>query len=211
MRDIFTVDFFYFRAMILDKERFEQGMTFNDYKSLFEKLVENNSTTGNDQSQEMVNYTKLNLQRTERVIKTTHINADLEKALQKNNLALNWLIITEPWCGDAAQSVAAFDFFSKVNPNIKLRLFLRDENEDLMNQFLTNGTKSIPVVVFMDNEMNAIAHWGPRPKLAQDMVLEYKKNPTKEKMAFYADMHAWYAKDRTHEIQKEIAELLNSL
>lgn len=197
--------------MILEKVRFNEGMTFNDYKSLFEKLVENKSTTGSDQSEEMVNYTKLNLQRTERVIKTTQISADLETVLQKNDKAINWLIITEPWCGDAAQSVAAFDIFSKLNPKINLRLFLRDENEDLMNQFLTNGTKSIPVVVFMDNEMNALAHWGPRPKLAQDMVLEYKKNPTKEKMAFYADMHAWYAKDRTHEIQKEITEILKSL
>lgn len=188
---------------------FDCGMTFPDYFQMLEQLMAENKTTGNDHSSEMLNYAKLNLQRMKRVDKTFHILPELEAVLSGINVHQKWLIITEGWCGDAAQIVPLLhQIATHSEGKIALRLVLRDEHLDLIDQFLTNGGRAIPMLLILDNEGNLLANWGPRPKEAQDFVMEMKhKNVPKED--WIVEIHKWYAQNKGVEVQKEIAERLS--
>jgi hypothetical protein len=92
---------------------------------------------------------------------------------------------------------------------IELRILLRDENLDIMDQFLTNGTRSIPVLIAQDTATGTVVgRWGPRPAAVQQMVQEYKKNPTKTFKEYAAEVHAWYAQDKTQALQAEFLALI---
>src|SRR5690606_16292087 len=112
-------------------------------------------------------YIVQNSARMKRLNRRIPANPFLQEKLANIHQRINVLILTEPWCGDAAQSLPIIHSLLPSNPNFTIRYFLRDKNEDLMNQFLTNGTKSIPIVAFLDENMNFLFKWGPRPIPAQ--------------------------------------------
>lgn len=184
-----------------------KGMTYPQYRELLETLMKEGKTTGPDQSEMMVNYAKLNLQRMQRIEKTLVLTEDLKTALKAITKPYTALILTEGWCGDAAQNIPLFYHMERENPNFRVRLLLRDEHLELMDRYLTNGGRSIPKVICTDDEGKEIFTWGPRPKTAQDFVMEAKnKGIAKEEMA--NQLHGWYAKDKLLSSQKEITEML---
>lgn len=177
-------------------------MTYSEYKSLLDSLMAKNMTTGTDQSEMMVNYARLNLQRMKRVEKTFKIIESLSKKLEVCS-PQKWLILTEGWCGDAAQIVPALEkIVLASNGKIESRYLLRDENIELMDLFLTNGGRAIPKVIILSTENEIINNWGPRPESAQNLVNQLKSSNTAfEELA--EQLHAWYAKDKTISTQVE--------
>jgi hypothetical protein len=192
------------------KTYIENAYSYDDYWQLFEKLVSEERSTWHEHNEEMVNFTKLNLQRSRRVHKKFIIENDLKERLQSIDKPVTWIAITEPWCGDAAQNLPVFAEMSKLNSKITFRLVLRDKNEELMNAFLTNGTKSIPKLIQLDEDLEVVATWGPRPMHAQNMVMDWKKNPHVDKQSFYKEVQAWYNQDNGQSLQKEILKMLES-
>jgi hypothetical protein len=184
-----------------------KGMSYDVYLALIHDLVSEGHTTGINQSEEMVAYTKLNLQRMERIYKTAHISAELEAKVKAIDTHQTWLCITEAWCGDAAQNLPVFAKAAELNPNIKLKLVLRDENLDLMDRYLTNGGRAIPRVIAIANDKE-LWSWGPRPATMQAKVLEYKQNPNFSHDEFVIQLHTWYAHNKTVDVQAEISNLL---
>lgn len=85
----------------------------------------------------------------------------------------NILVVTEPWCGD---SLAIFPVVAKLftEAGCEIRVIRRDEHTDLIDQFLTDGGRAIPIVTVLDKEFNERFHWGPRPEQAQSIVTEQK-------------------------------------
>jgi len=99
---------------------------------------------------------------------------------------LNVLVITEDWCGDALSNFPVLAKMVEGAPNVEMRVFLRDRNPDLMNQYLNQGTyKSIPVVVFFDERMNEIARFVERPtavtEYMEKKMLELRRAMREEK------------------------------
>lgn len=184
-----------------------KGMSYEVYLALIHDLVSEGHTTGNNQSDELVAYTKLNLQRMERIQKTAHILPELEAKVKAISSPQTWLCITEAWCGDAAQNLPVFARLAELNPNIKLRLVLRDENLELIDKYLTNGGRAIPKVIAIDGDKE-IWSWGPRPATMQEKVLEYKNNPNFSHDEFVIQLHTWYAHNKTIDIQNELLKLL---
>ncbi len=183
------------------------SISYPQYRSMLESLMAEGKTTGNDQSEAMVNYARVNLQRMKRIEKTIVLNDNLKEVIQKITMPFTWLILTEGWCGDAAQNVPLFHLIEEANPNIKVRLLLRDEHLDLMDQYLTNGGRSIPKLICLNEQGQELFTWGPRPKFAQDFVLEAKaKGIAKEEMA--NELHGWYAKDKLQSTQNEFSKLM---
>jgi len=145
-----------------------RSFTYSEYKTFFEELVNQGATTGLNQSDRLVQYTKLNLSRSKRVDKKFKPLKNTNAFFKNFNRPIKLKIITEPWCGDAAQIVPALAGFGELSDNIETEIVLRDENEELMNKHLTNGGKAIPVAVIIDAETNeTLGHWGPRPTVAQ--------------------------------------------
>ncbi|MBK9420357.1 MAG: thioredoxin family protein [Flavobacteriales bacterium] len=195
-------------AMLL--EAAETAMGYGAYRQLLATLVAQGRTVGPDQSDEMVAYTKLNLARTSRVEKTVKPAPETLKVL-KAAPAMTWLVITEPWCGDSSQVLPVLHLMAEAAPRITLRILLRDENLELMDLYLTGGSRGIPKLIAFDAEGRELFTYGPRPARAQEIVMDNKALPVNKQLVkedLYAKVHAWYAADKGQAVQREIVSLL---
>jgi len=119
-----------------------------------------------------------------------------------------WLVLSEGWCGDAAQILPILNKMDSYSQHIELRIAFRDENEALMNLFLTNGTKSVPKVILLDKESeDVLGSWGPRPKGATDLIKSYKEQYGVVDETAKTELQLWYLHDKGVSTQNEILEL----
>lgn len=191
------------------KDSLAKSMSYQDYRTLMSQLVEQESTTGNDKSEDMVNYTKLNGQRMKRWDKTIKVSESLKADFANSENKQTWLVITESWCGDAAHIVPVFNKLAELNENINFRVVLRDDNEALMNQFLTNGGKAIPKLIIIDEASNSVINsYGPRPTEATQLVLDYKAKHGLITPEFKEDLQQWYNKDKGQNVISDIMNLI---
>jgi hypothetical protein len=102
--------------------------------------------------------------------------------------------------------------FAEANKRIDLKVVLRDENEELMNQFLTNGSKSIPKLIVVDNSTKeVVSSWGPRSAKAAKLVSDYKAAHGKVDAKLKTDLQNWYNEDKGAQIELEMVELIDEL
>lgn len=201
---------------IVEKSRTEllentlaSSMSYEEYRVLVAEKVASKSSTGPNQSDDYVNYTKLSDARMRRLDKTINISEELNNAALKYEEKVTWLILTESWCGDAAQSMPIFNKVEEINPNIKVKVALRDKNVETMQHFLTNGGMSIPKLIAIDDATNnVIGEWGPRPTVATKMVSDYKAEHGTLTPEFKQDLQLWYTKDRAASIMEDALRLL---
>lgn len=193
---------------IFDKE----ALDYPSYRKLVDELLAKGETTGPDNSEAMLHYTKMNVQRMNRVDKTTVLGEELLATLAKIEGKYRFLVITEGWCGDAAQIVPVIHKIVSAAPEkFELKLTLRDKNLPLIDAHLTNGGRAIPVLLILDEAGNlALPKWGPRPAVLQSLMADWKKEGV-EMPELAEKLHGWYAKDKTLATQKELNELLKQL
>jgi hypothetical protein len=184
-------------------------MTYEQYLQLTEALLKENRTTGNNHSPAMIEYTRLNDRRMKRLNKTVVLDHLLVEKIKSINTPWIWLVLTEAWCGDAAQNIPVLAKMAEQNDNIALKLILRDENPEVMDAYLTEGGRSIPKLVCLTPELDEIGTWGPRPEPVQQMVREFKKEEDGDYKVFVEKVQLWYAKDKTMTMQSEIMPLLD--
>ena len=191
------------------KNYIEKSMTFAEYIRLIDDLLLEGKTTGENQSEAMFNYGKLNRQRMKRLGNTVKLNESLKEKVRSVKRKMIWLIITEGWCGDAAQNIPVIEKMALESANIETRYVLRDENLELMNQYLTNNARSIPKLICLDAEMfEEIGTWGPRAQTAMDYFYEMREQGI-EKPQMMENLQRWYLQDGEQSIQKEFENLLN--
>ena len=186
----------------------QNSYSYNEYRTLVSNLISEGKSTGHEQSADLLHYSELNEVRMKRLEKTLKLDLEVEKALQNLKSKQTWLVISEGWCGDAAQILPIIKLMSETSENIDLKLVFRNENEELINLFLTNGAKSIPKLLLLDESFNLINHWGPRPEGAKNLIIEYKAKhgivKKKEKIA----LQKWYLDDKGISTMKEIVAIL---
>ena len=112
------------------------------------------------------------------------------------------LVIAEDWCGDASNTVPIVAKLAESVPGFDLRVILRDANPEVMNQYLTNGSRSIPIVIALDENFREIGHWGPRPSELQSWVMDNRG--TMPKTELYPQVRKWYARDRGETTLREV-------
>lgn len=189
------------------REFVEKAMSFAEYERLIDGLLAEGKTTGPVQSDEMHLYAKLNRQRMSRLEKTIEPDTEAEGLLGRLDTDQYWLVITEGWCGDAAQNIPVIEKLASANDGIETRYLLRDEHPELIDQFLTNGARSIPVLIAIDKRsFRVLGKWGSRPKAAQKLFTELRSLGL-EKSEINEKLQRWYNKDRGRSLQFEIAEL----
>jgi ADP-heptose:LPS heptosyltransferase len=196
------------RVQTITAAHIEKGISYESYRALIEKLQQQNMTTGDNHSESLLNYTKLNSQRMSKWDKIFKPNEELVEMLTSIKVPTNWVVLTEAWCGDAAQNLPIIAKLASLNPNISLKLLLRDENMEVMDAYLTNGGRSIPKLIMLDNDLNEIGQWGPRPKPVQDIMMDMKSKGALSYDDFGVAAHTWYAKDRSKTLQEELIVLL---
>ncbi len=193
----------------ISEKALEGAMNYVEYRTLVNELLERNLVTGREQSNSYLNYTRLNKQRMDRWDKHFVPDEEMTQMVKGFIQKRIWLILTEGWCGDASQSIPAIEKISALNTHIHTLYLLRDDNDDIMQQFLTNGTRSIPKVICLDENNNILWHWGPRPAAATQLLDEAKVeglNPGERKER----LHLWYARNKQADLQKELKELILS-
>lgn len=190
------------------KQYVDKSMNYKHYVDLLDSLMAQGKTTGQNQSDDYLNYAKLNLARMHRLNKTATLTNELKEVLQKVKSNFIFLVLTEGWCGDAAQNIPTMHLIEKETKNIELKLILRDENLDLMDKHLTHGGRSIPKLICLKADtLECVFTWGPRPEAVQQTVLELKeKNASLMEKAEI--VHTWYAQDKTLSLQKELEGLI---
>lgn len=186
-----------------------KAMDYSEYNLLFKQLVEEGRTTG-EQTDEKINYTKLNWSRSKRLDKTAEISEESIEVFKNCSQKQTWLVISEPWCGDAAQTLPFLNKIAQLSGNIDLKIVLRDENSDLMDQFLTNGSRSIPMVIMLDADFNVIDTFGPRSNAATKLVADYKEHHGKIDDAFKEMLQVWYNNDKGISIVDDLAHLYST-
>ena len=190
------------------KESLTKSLSYDTYRKMVSDLLEEGKSTGPNQSDALLNYSNLNDARMNRLDKKTKLTDQTISALKSTKKNQTWLMITEGWCGDAAQIMPVINKMSLETDKVALKVVLRDENEDLMNQFLTNGSKSIPKLIVLDENEKVISSWGPRPSIATKMVNDYKEKHGGLDADFKRDLQVWYNKNKGENIQEDIIAFL---
>jgi len=186
------------------------SMTYKEYRILVSDHVQKRTSTGANQSKDLTQYTLLNDSRLRRLDKTSKVQADIFEKFENFRGNQTWLVITESWCGDAAQSLPIMNKLTEITEGISLKIVLRDEHPELMNAFLTNGSQSIPKIIVLDNEAHQLlGEWGPRPSIATEMVNLFKEKNGSLTSEFKQDLQVWYNKDKGENIAQDLVKLLN--
>ncbi len=143
-------------------------------------------------------------------MKTFKVSDDLKEEIKKINEPQLWMVITENWCGDSAQNLPYLALIAAENPNINFKIILRDSNPEIMDQFLTNGARSIPILAAFDNNGDELFRWGSRPKAAQQLFLQWKAEGIVSP-ELYEKLHFWYARNKGEAIESEFLNILKTV
>lgn len=186
--------------------------TYTEYRNRITSLFTQGKATGNEQSEALLHYTGLNEARMNRLEKTIKVADEFTEQLKQLQGKYIWLVISEGWCGDSAQIVPVIHKMAEVSSNIELKLVFRDEQEDLMQLFLTNGTRSIPKLIVLDKTtLGVLGQFGPRPLEAKQLILDYKAEHGVVDDQGKVALHMWYLHDKGLSIQKEIMEIMTAI
>lgn len=190
-------------------ERLPKAMSYTAYRELVKQLAQEGKSTGPEQTDALANYTQLNDRRMKRWDKTLKFDEQVIDAIKSVERPITWLVLTESWCGDASPALPVMHKIAELNPNIDLKIILRDDNIELMNRFLTNGAMSIPKMIIIDNvSEEVVSEWGPRPEPAAELVRTHKAKYGEIRPEIKEEIQQWYNKDKG---QTTLKELLASL
>jgi hypothetical protein len=183
----------------LDAQRFATGMTWKDY------LAQMGDTRA----------------RTEENYQRAALTEDERRFFSGIRQVRHALMLAENWCGDVHRNSPMLARIIEAMPNCELRVFFRDQHLDLTDAFLNNGYRSIPVLVFFDQDWNEVARWIERPHAATQRMFGLRAKtvdvaaPDKQEAAtneFRSQVQAAYAtapeKSLWRDTVKEIRTML---
>ncbi len=191
------------------KQALSNSFTYKEYRSKIAELIKEDKSTGNEQSDELLDYSKLNESRMNRLEKTIEITPETIAKLENLTKKYIWLVLSEGWCGDAAQILPVVYKMSEIAENVTLKIVLRDDNDALMQHFLTNGGKAVPkLLVLHATTLEVFSDWGPRPSGAKQLILDYKAEHGIVDETAKIELQKWYLHDKGVSIQNEIMSLV---
>ena len=189
-------------------EKLGTTYTYESYKLLISRLISEGKTSGPIQRDDLIHFTELNAKRMKRIEKTTVLTEELKKQIFSIQEPMTWVLLSEAWCGDAAQIVPVLGKIAQESDKIDLKIILRDEHLDMMDRYLTNGGRSIPKLICLDQKNQEIFVWGPRPAFIQEVVEEIKAEGITNHAVLVERLQYAYNQDRTQSIQQEMQEIL---
>ncbi|MDB5021837.1 MAG: hypothetical protein JWQ28_2964 [Pedobacter sp.] len=185
-------------------------MDFTHYQQYFQSILnaEHPSPPYNDPA--YINYTKLNWSRQQRWIKVGELNEDLQVLITSIKIRQQWIVITEPWCGDAAHIVPFIYKLSQLNPLIHLDIQLRDKEPHLIEDYLSGQSKSIPKFIIRNEAGADLMVWGPRPAESQ-VLFDRLKEQGVDFEEFKTQLQQWYNLDKGKSLQEELLDQIKTI
>jgi hypothetical protein len=194
---------------LLIEKSLNNSYTYTEYRNHISHLLIDGLSTGHTQSEDLTHYSTLNEVRMNRLDKTIKVPAEIREKLEglKNEHLL--LVISEGWCGDAAQILPVINKMAEASDKLQLKIVLRDDNDGLMNEYLTNGARSIPKLILVDAEnLTVRGSWGPRPHGAAKLISDYKEMHGLIDQEAKTELQKWYLHDKGLSTMEEITLLL---
>ena len=191
------------------QQKFGAAMTYAQFRSMVDSYAQEGRTSGSEQKESYIEYTVLNSKRMKRWDKTFKLDDAAMEQISRIKTRINWLVITETWCGDAAPSMPVMNKIALESPNIELKVLLRDEHLDLMDHFRTNGNLSIPKLISFDEKTGSvIGEWGPLPTIASEQAANYKQEHGSLTPEFKEDLQRWFNQDKGKDTLSDLLRLL---
>lgn len=196
-------------SAVITPEIISAGLTYADWRELIVKLLAEGKVTGVRQDTLRLEFTGLNIQRMNRIDKTISVIPSLAEKAKQITRNQTWILLAQGWCGDCAQLVPVIEKIASVSDKIDLRILNPDDYPAVMDACLTNGARSVPKLIILDSETKeCLATWGPRPKPAQQIMLDWKASEGKVSWEdFEKNLHTWYTKDKSLTTQAEFEAL----
>lgn len=180
-------------------------MNYSNYSQLFDAILGKAVPASPYDDAMYLDYTKLNRSRMKRWDNQLKLDENLVSRIRQISSPQHWIIITEPWCGDAAHIIPFLVRLAEQNPLISYDIQLQNSHLFLIDSYLTNGTKSIPKFIVRDESGNDLLVWGPRPKGAQELMDRMKADNADFETTKIALQH-WYNEDKGVSLCKELIE-----
>lgn len=195
----------------LIEKSLDNSYSYSEYRNHIGLLLQDGLSTGATQSEDLTHYSSLNEVRMNRLDKTIKLTDDIKARLGKLKKEHVLLVISEGWCGDAAQIVPVINKMTNETDKLELEIVLRDDNDELMNEYLTNGARSIPKLVLVEKDTHiARGSWGPRPHDAAKLIRDYKEQHGVIDQEAKTELQKWYLHDKGESTMKEITLLLEN-
>lgn len=193
---------------IITKKYIQDSLSYEEYRQMGKDLLQQGKTTGSNHSEFYLQYSRLNDHRMDRLDKSQELTIDTIDFIKSIRMPQYWVVLTELWCGDAAIHLPLIEKMAALNSRIRLCILLRDDNTEVMDEYLTDGSRSIPKLILLDENLEEFAHWGPRPAGAQAIMHEWKNAGGGDKTTMLEAIQHWYMRDKGLSTQKEILDLL---
>ncbi|WP_257658151.1 thioredoxin family protein [Parapedobacter lycopersici] len=185
-------------------------MDFTAYLSEFGRILNNPKPPAPYDRPEYLDYTRLNWSRMNRWLKKGQLDPAFVDAVTRISHPQQWIVITEPWCGDAAHSLPFLHLASTHNPLISVTYELRDSAPFRINEYLTAGSKSIPKLIIRNSAGEDLATWGPRPAACQEVYQQLLATGADFERV-KTDLQHWYNNDKGKSLQAELTVILTDI
>jgi len=187
------------------------SFSYTEYRNHISQLLLEGLSTGDTQSEDLTHYSTLNEVRMNRLDKTIKIPQEIQSKLSGLEKEHTLLVISEGWCGDAAQILPVINKMAEAAENLDLRIVLRDDNDELMEQYLTNGARSIPKLVLVDAATGVVrGSWGPRPAGGANLIRAAKEKFGAVTAEAKTELQKWYLQDKGLSTMHEIILLIET-
>lgn len=187
-----------------------KAITYEEYRDQVVLFVKNFTSSNPTSSAADTQYTILNNSRMKRLDRTLKIEDQVINKLKTYSKKVTWLVLTESWCGDAAQVLPVINKLATTAENIDLRILYRDENTELMNHFLTNESRSIPKLIAFDtNKQEVLNEWGPYPQILSEKIKKFKDIHGSLTPKFKEEIQIWYNKNKGKSIALDLLKLIH--
>lgn len=197
---------------IIIENALQNSCNYAEYRAKVTQLLSEGKSSGNEQSEDLLHYSQLNEVRMNRLDKTLAVPEEVKNTLGKLNKKYIWLVLAEGWCGDAAQLLPIMHKMDEVVAAVDLRIVFRDENDPLMQEFLTNGGRAIPKLIIINaGNHEVLAAWGPRPEGATRLIKEFKAKFGVVNEEAKTELQKWYLHDKGLSTMEEITKIMLAL
>ncbi len=193
---------------IFTKKYIQDSLSYEEYRQMGKDLIQQGKTTGPEQTEKFHGYSKLNDKRMDRLDKTQELLPETIEFIKSIRMPQYWVMLIELWCGDGAIHLPLIEKMAALNPRIRLCILLRDDNPEVIDEYLTEGTRSIPKLILLDENLEELGVWGPRPAGATKIRDDWKAAGGGDKDAMLENIQRWYLQDKGISVQREVLALL---
>ena len=181
------------------------GLSYADYRALWREQKDQSAEGLEPDERKTLHYLNYNWERQAHVHDHYTPSEDLQETMGAIDEPQLWMVLTEPWCGDSAFLLPVIAEAAQLSDNVTLRILLRDDNLDVMDQYLTGGSRSIPKMAAFSEDGEELFTWGPRPEGARQKFAALREEYD-DKMEMVKKLIAYYEDGAWREVDAELAQ-----